>query len=160
MAPSAESVLAFVFGACIGSFVNVVIHRLPRGESLVAPRSRCTSCRATIAWYDNLPLASWLLLRGRCRQCGGNIDARYPIVELLTGFIAYGLHARWGLSLESLVGFYFAYRWNLPVGPTDVALLGVLYAVVFAGHKLIGSWLQRAGKPNARPSLRSNSASG
>jgi len=108
MAPSVESVLAFVFGACIGSFVNVVIHRLPRRESLVAPRSRCPSCRATIAWYDNLPLASWLLLRGRCRQCGGNIDARYPIVELLTGFIAYGLHARWGLSLESLVGFYFA----------------------------------------------------
>ena len=108
IAPGAESVLSFVFGACIGSFLNVVIHRLPRGESLVSPRSRCPECRTTIAWYDNLPLASWLVLRGRCRHCGGKIDARYPIVELLTGLIAFGLHARWGLSLQSLVGFYFA----------------------------------------------------
>jgi len=76
--------LAAVLGAAIGSFLNVVIHRLPRGESLVHPRSRCPSCQKQIAGYDNLPVISWLVLRGRCRGCGEPISPRYPAVELLT----------------------------------------------------------------------------
>jgi len=76
--------LAAVLGAAIGSFLNVVIHRLPRGESLVHPRSRCPSCQTQIAGYDNLPVISWLVLRGRCRACGEPISPRYPAVELLT----------------------------------------------------------------------------
>jgi leader peptidase (prepilin peptidase) / N-methyltransferase len=71
-------------GAVLGSFLNVVIHRLPRGESLVHPRSRCPSCQTQIASYDNIPIVSWLLLRGRCRHCGARISARYPAVELIT----------------------------------------------------------------------------
>jgi leader peptidase (prepilin peptidase) / N-methyltransferase len=71
----------------LGSFLNVVIHRLPRGESLVHPRSRCPTCGTQIAGYDNIPIVSWLLLRGRCRHCGARISPRYPAVELLTALV-------------------------------------------------------------------------
>lgn len=74
-------------GAVAGSFLNVVIHRLPRGESLVHPRSRCPSCETQIAGYDNIPIVSWLLLRGRCRHCGARISPRYPAVELITALV-------------------------------------------------------------------------
>jgi leader peptidase (prepilin peptidase) / N-methyltransferase len=83
--PSALEI-AFIaaLGAILGSFLNVVIHRLPRGESLASPGSRCPSCGTPIAPYDNVPVFSWLLLRGRCRHCGAPISPRYPTVELLT----------------------------------------------------------------------------
>jgi len=84
VAIAAAVALSGVLGALIGSFLNVVIHRLPRGESLVRPRSRCPECGATIAPYDNVPVLSWLVLRGRCRRCGVPISPRYPLVELLT----------------------------------------------------------------------------
>jgi leader peptidase (prepilin peptidase) / N-methyltransferase len=79
--------LAAVVGAVVGSFLNVVIHRLPRGESLVHPRSRCPGCGKQIASYDNVPILSWLALRGRCRHCGEPISPRYPVVELLTALV-------------------------------------------------------------------------
>jgi leader peptidase (prepilin peptidase)/N-methyltransferase len=79
-----EIALAAVLGAVLGSFLNVVIHRVPLGESVVAPGSRCPSCETPIAPYDNVPVISWLVLRGRCRHCGTPISPRYPIVELLT----------------------------------------------------------------------------
>jgi leader peptidase (prepilin peptidase) / N-methyltransferase len=71
----------------LGSFLNVVIYRLPRGESLVHPRSRCPSCETQIAGYDNIPIVSWLVLRGRCRHCGARISPRYPAVELITALV-------------------------------------------------------------------------
>jgi leader peptidase (prepilin peptidase)/N-methyltransferase len=77
------AVLAAVLGACIGSFLNVVAWRLPRQESLVRPRSHCPHCGTTLSWSDNIPVVSWLLLRGRCRHCGSGINARYPAIELL-----------------------------------------------------------------------------
>ena len=76
-----------LLGLIIGSFLNVVAHRLPRGESLVSPGSRCTSCGHAVRPWDNLPLLSWLLLRGRCRHCGERISPRYPALELLTGVV-------------------------------------------------------------------------
>ena len=79
-----DVVLIGLLGLLVGSFVNVVIHRLPRGESLNRPRSRCPSCGAGIRPYDNIPVVSWLLLRGRCRNCGAAISPRYPLVEALT----------------------------------------------------------------------------
>lgn len=76
---------AFVVGAMLGSFLNVVAHRVPMGESVVCGRSRCPHCRAPVRPKDNVPILSWLLLRGRCRDCGGPIAARYPIVEAACG---------------------------------------------------------------------------
>jgi leader peptidase (prepilin peptidase)/N-methyltransferase len=74
---------AGLFGACLGSFLNVVIARVPEGRSVVRPGSACPRCRAEIRWYDNVPVLSWLLLRARCRSCGQPISARYPLVELV-----------------------------------------------------------------------------
>jgi leader peptidase (prepilin peptidase) / N-methyltransferase len=77
--------IAFVGGMITGSFVGVVAHRLPRGRSIVGPRSECPSCGAQIAAYDNVPVVSWVLLGGHCRSCGARIPARYPLVELVVG---------------------------------------------------------------------------
>ena len=79
-----EIALAAVLGAVIGSFLNVVIHRVPAGESLVSPGSRCPECGTPVRPWDNVPVLSWILLRGRCRACGAHISRRYPLVELLT----------------------------------------------------------------------------
>ena len=79
-----EIAFAGVIGAIVGSFLNVVVWRLPRGESLAAPPSHCPACGKSIAPYDNVPIVSWVLLQGRCRNCGVRISARYPVVELLT----------------------------------------------------------------------------
>ena len=76
-----------LLGAAVGSFLNVVAYRLPRGESLVAPRSRCPSCETPIGPLDNVPIVSWLLLRGRCRSCKARISSRYPLVEALTAAV-------------------------------------------------------------------------
>jgi leader peptidase (prepilin peptidase)/N-methyltransferase len=99
---------AFAVGAAVGSFLNVVVARLPAGESVVHPRSRCPACRTPIAWYDNLPVLSWLLLRGRCRSCRTCISFRYPLVELLGGAAALVAVSRHGLSLAALAEFAFA----------------------------------------------------
>lgn len=95
-------------GAAIGSFLNVVIHRVPLGESVVKPRSRCPSCRQEIAWYDNVPVLSWVLLRGKCRGCGTAISPRYPFIEFITALIALVLFARYGLTPAFGVQFVFS----------------------------------------------------
>ncbi len=94
---------AVLFGAIIGSFLNVCIHRLPLRESLLWPRSRCPQCAQTIAWYDNLPILSYFWLRGRCRACRRRISWRYPLVEALNA-AGYGLIIwRFGFSASALV---------------------------------------------------------
>jgi len=85
-----------LFGLLFGSFANVVSWRLPRGESLVRPGSHCPRCDAPIAWYDNIPVLSWLVLRGRCRQCSEPISARYPLVEAASGALFLLAALVWG----------------------------------------------------------------
>jgi leader peptidase (prepilin peptidase)/N-methyltransferase len=102
--------LAFVapLGLVIGSFLNVVAYRLPRGESLVKPRSRCTTCGTEVRALDNIPLLSWLALRGRCRHCSAQISPRYPVVELVTGVVFVLIAVARGASAELLLDLPFA----------------------------------------------------
>jgi leader peptidase (prepilin peptidase) / N-methyltransferase len=79
-----RALVALPFGLVLGSFMTVAVHRLPKGESVVSPRSRCPGCGAEIGARDNIPVLSWLLLRGRCRRCGEPISVEYPLIELAT----------------------------------------------------------------------------
>ena len=99
--------LALLFGSIIGSFLNVVIHRIPRGESIVRPGSRCTHCGNPIRPIDNIPLLSFVLRRGRCRECLAPISWRYPLVELLTGIVFAAIVWNHGAAPESLLGMIF-----------------------------------------------------
>ncbi|HEV2696988.1 MAG TPA: prepilin peptidase, partial [Terriglobales bacterium] len=92
----------FALGLIFGSFLNVCIYRLPRGLSVVLPGSACPHCGKAIRFYDNVPVLSWLILRGRCRQCKARITARYAIVELLTGFLFLACYLKFGLTLGML----------------------------------------------------------
>ncbi len=94
---------AFLFGLCVGSFLNVCIYRLPLSRSVVHPRSACPHCGRTIRAYDNIPCLSWLILRGRCRDCGTSISARYPLVELISGAFAVMTVARFGFGWHGLI---------------------------------------------------------
>lgn len=94
-------------GASVGSFLNVVIARVPAGMSIVTPRSRCPTCLAPIAWYDNVPVLSWLLLRARCRRCGARISFRYPLVELLGAAAAWLALVRHGVSAAAAAELAF-----------------------------------------------------
>jgi leader peptidase (prepilin peptidase)/N-methyltransferase len=99
--------LGFIGGLLIGSFLNVLIHRLPRHANVVTGRSKCPRCNAVIHWYDNMPLLSYVLLAGRCRACHARISFRYPAVELLSGVIAGLVVYFLGLSLEALWMYCF-----------------------------------------------------
>lgn len=102
------SIAAFLLGAVVGSFLNVVILRLPaEGESIVYPPSRCPACGAAIRWYDNIPLLSYLVLRGRCRACRGPISLQYPLVEFCMALLSLALYTKFGLSFEFF--FYFLF---------------------------------------------------
>jgi len=93
---------AGVVGAAIGSFLNVCIYRLPEGLSVISPRSRCSECGLQIGWRDNIPIVSWLLLRGRCRGCGTGISVQYPLVELVTALLWVAAAVRYGFSWQAL----------------------------------------------------------
>jgi len=123
-----------LLGAAVGSFLNVCIHRLPRGESLVLPSSRCPRCGQAIAWRDNIPVLSYLILKGRCRRCRQTIAGRYPLVEALTAALALGAYVKFGLSLAFGVVFLF---------------LAVLVAIVFIDleHQIIPHELVLPGIP-------------
>jgi leader peptidase (prepilin peptidase) / N-methyltransferase len=123
-ASAAEVVVAGLFGAVIGSFLNVVAHRVPLGESLVSPPSRCPECEAPVKPYDNVPVVSWLVLRGRCRNCGAPISPRYPLVELATALVFAAVVAVRGFDNDLVLELPF------------VAALIALAAIDF-DHKLL-----------------------
>ena len=116
------TVLAAVLGLMIGSFLNVVIWRVPRGESIVRPPSHCPACDEPIRPRDNVPVLSWLLLRGRCRHCGSPISVRYPLVELATGALFAGFGAKFGWH-PVLVAYLY------------LAAVGVALAMIDFDHK-------------------------
>ena len=93
------SLFSFAFGACVASFLNVVIWRVPRGESIVRPPSHCPACGAAIRWYQNIPILSWLALRGKCANCRAPISPRYILVELLGGCLFLAAFQKFGLAL-------------------------------------------------------------
>jgi len=105
--PVVFSIWVFALGAVVGSFLNVVIARVPKGQSVVSPRSRCPRCGNPIAWYDNIPIVSFILLRARCRKCGQPISPRYPLVELLGGAAAAWSAARFGAGPAAFAAMVF-----------------------------------------------------
>jgi leader peptidase (prepilin peptidase) / N-methyltransferase len=122
--PAVGYVIAGVFGAIIGSFLNVVIHRIPLEESIVFPNSRCPSCGGAIAFYDNIPVVSWVILGAKCRHCKERISIRYPAVELLTAALFVGVAWHSGLSAAL---------------PFDLVFTSALLALVFidAEHMIL-----------------------
>lgn len=103
-----EAVLAGLFGLLIGSFLNVCIYRLPRDLSVITPRSFCPECRHPIAWFDNIPLVTYILLGGRCRNCAARIPWRYPLVELLTGILFFAAIVKLGTTAGAVKLCVFA----------------------------------------------------
>jgi leader peptidase (prepilin peptidase) / N-methyltransferase len=145
------TIASFVLGAVVGSFINVVILRLPaEGESIVFPASRCPACKTPIRWYDNIPVLSFLLLRGRCRACGQPISIQYPLVELCMALLSLALYTKFALSFEFF--FYFLFLAALlaiifidlqhQIIPDVISLPGI--AIGFAGSFLNSqiTWLQ------------------
>jgi leader peptidase (prepilin peptidase)/N-methyltransferase len=135
-----DALLALLFGLLIGSFLNVCVHRWPRDLSVVSPRSNCPHCGAMIAWYDNIPVLSFVLLRGRCRHCGERIPWRYPVVELLTGALFFNFVYAMGPSLIALkmcvlaallVGLTFA-DLEQRILPDEFTLGGLAIGFIFA----------------------------
>jgi len=124
---------SLVIGLLVGSFVNVLIYRLPRNKSIVKPRSHCPKCRKTIVWYDNIPLISYLVLRGRCRICKKPIPIRYPIVELMVGLLFLATEVQFGLSPTLMV--------------RDWPFVSILVAVTFIDmeHRIIPDSLSLGG---------------
>lgn len=127
-------IVGFLLGLVFGSFLNVCISRLPERESIIRPRSRCPMCKAPIRWYDNIPILSWLLLRGRCRDCGQAISWRYPMVELATA-IWFTIQAA---RLHTVLHFYFFNA--MPGTPSSYAPFAILanLGVTILGFLLIG----------------------
>lgn len=139
--PWTGALLAGWLGLCFGSFSNVLIYRLPRNQSIVGPRSHCPGCGRMVAWYDNIPILSWLLLRGKCRHCSAPISARYLWVELagaacaLTGLWVFGFTLQ-GLSAATLLLLLVDIAiidWQHMVIPHTLTLTGMLLGLVF-GH--------------------------
>jgi leader peptidase (prepilin peptidase) / N-methyltransferase len=104
----AHLILVFIFGAVVGSFLNVCIYRIPRKKSIIYPPSACPQCDKPVRFYDNIPLVSYLVLKGKCRDCGARISFRYFLIELITAIIFTLIYRKWGLSSEFFIQVFFA----------------------------------------------------
>jgi leader peptidase (prepilin peptidase)/N-methyltransferase len=136
----AAAVLLFGLGLVVGSFLNVCIYRLPREESIAWPASHCTTCNRTLRWYENVPVFSWAVLRGRCRTCGSRISTRYPIVELtmgalfLAGYYAFGLTPLLAVRLlfACAMVVLFAIDLEHQILPNEITLPGIVIGFLFS----------------------------
>jgi leader peptidase (prepilin peptidase)/N-methyltransferase len=144
------ALFALVTGLLVGSFLNVCICRMPKGESVVFPPSHCPNCDYRIRWYDNIPLVSYLvLLRGKCRGCGTRISLQYPVVELLNGLLTLALFLRFGPTLLFLALFLFCSALVVitfidlehQIIPDEISLSGIVIGFVFAFFLPGHSWL-------------------
>jgi leader peptidase (prepilin peptidase)/N-methyltransferase len=142
-------VVCALFGLAIGSFLNVVIYRVPRGESVVSPRSACPSCGAQIHERDNVPVVSWLLLRGRCRQCQAKISAVYPLVELACAALFAGTAARLGYDW-ALPAFLVLFAGLLALSVIDVQRLLLPKAIVWPDSIAVAGLLVTAAAATGR----------
>src|SRR5262245_41808649 len=130
----------FLFGAMVGSFLNVCIVRIPRGDSIIHPPSHCPDCKAAIRFYDNIPLVSYIALLGRCRSCGERISPRYFFVEVLMGSLAVALNGQFGFSLAFLVSFIFVAALivisfidlDVRIVPDVISLPGIVAGLLFS----------------------------
>jgi leader peptidase (prepilin peptidase)/N-methyltransferase len=125
---------AFIFGAVVGSFLNVCIFRMPAKTSIIKPLSQCPHCHHPIRFYDNIPLISYIVLKGKCRDCGGKISWRYPLVELLTAVLSLFMFIKFGLTLNFLIYFIF------------VSVL-IIIAFIDLDHQIIPDVLTLPGIP-------------
>lgn len=141
--------VAALFGAIVGSFLNVVILRLPEpGASIVFPASHCPRCRHQLSWYENIPLLSYLFLRGRCSHCEARISFQYPLVELLMAMISSAVFFRFGLSLTAIGLFLFSAALLViiiidfyhQIIPDVISLPGILLGFTFSFINSITSW--------------------
>ncbi|MDO9308979.1 MAG: prepilin peptidase [Deltaproteobacteria bacterium] len=147
------ALFSFVFGMVVGSFLNVCICRMPKDESIVSPPSHCPHCNYQIRWYDNIPVISYLFLRGRCRGCGARISLQYPLVELLNGIISLLLFLRFGPTLAFAVLFVFCSALVVitfidiehQIIPDEISLPGIIIGFVMSfflqGHNWLNSLL-------------------
>ncbi|MDD2540128.1 MAG: prepilin peptidase [Desulfuromonadaceae bacterium] len=147
------SLFVFVFGMVVGSFLNVCICRMPKDESIVSPPSHCPLCSYQLRWYDNIPVLSYLFLRGKCRGCGAHISLQYPLVELLNGLLALLLFLRFGPTLAFATLFLFCSALVVitfidiehQIIPDEISLPGIIvgFALSFflKGHGWLNSLL-------------------
>jgi leader peptidase (prepilin peptidase) / N-methyltransferase len=141
--------LCAVLGLAVGSFLNVVIYRVPRGESIVSPRSACPNCGTPIRERDNVPVVSWLILRGRCRDCKASISARYPLVELACAALFAGTGARFGFQWD-LPAFLVLFAGLLALSCIDIELLLLPKRIVYPLTALVGLLLLLAAAVDGR----------
>jgi len=158
-----EASLALLFGLLIGSFLNVCIYRWPRDLSVVKPRSHCIACEKTIAWYDNIPLVSFVALGGRCRHCQARISWRYPVVELATGLLFFywvwtagltAMAAKMCIFTALMVGLIFS-DLEERILPDEMTLGGLLMGLVFAFFVPVPDYIASLFLLTAPASLRS-----
>lgn len=152
-----EYLIVFIFGAIIGSFLNVCIYRIPKGQSIVSPGSFCPACGKTLKWYDNIPLVSFIALRGKCRGCRKRIPLRYFIVELVTALVSLVLLSFFGISISFFVYAIFAcvlivitfIDLDIQEIPDEISLpgiaVGLILVTVFKMHgTFVGSFANSA----------------
>lgn len=144
------TIISFIVGSMVGSFLNVCVYRLPKGESIVHPRSRCPKCETPIAWYDNIPMLSWLLLGAKCRNCKTPISWQYPLVEAITAALFAGVYVRFGFTIASpvymllaaslvLVTFVDLTDWTIP---NEVTFPGIPFGL---GCALVAMFVPNTG---------------
>jgi len=153
-------IIVFIFGSIVGSFLNVCIHRMPKSESVVWPRSHCPRCQKRIPGYDNIPFISYILLKGRCRFCKEKISLRYPLVELITALSMVALFSRFGLKYEFFL--YMVMFWGLIIAtfvdisqriiPDEVSVGGMIIGFIMVS---ITGFTLNPLKYNFVPMLRS-----